>query len=280
MSRARSILFVPGDSPRKIARSGDSGADALLFDLEDSVAPGARAEARRITVEALATPRPMPVFVRVNARGSGWLEADLDALADAAPPVVVLPKCEGPRDIAAVAEMLDARGMTGTALLPLATETARAVRSLMRADWSHPRLWGLTWGAEDIAADLGALTNREGGAHAGVFALARDLCLLAAREAGVRAIDTVFTDIRDTEACAAEAAQSFRAGFDGKLAIHPAQVPVINAAFTPDADQIDWARRAIAALDGAGEGVAVLDGRMIDRPHRRSAERILRAAGA
>lgn len=277
---ARAVLFVPGDSPRKIAKCNESGADAVILDLEDSVHAGNKTEARRITAEALAEPRTPRCFVRVNSLESGLIEADLDALASRPPEVIVLPKAAGHADLCAIADMLDARGMELTALLPVATESARALRNLMRSDWSHPRLYGLTWGAEDISADIGALTNREDGIYTGVFQLARDVCLLAAREAGVFAIDTAFVDVRDTDGCAAESARNFRAGFDGKLAIHPAQVPIINAAFTPDQGQIDWARRVLDALEDAGEGVALLDGRMIDRPHQRSAERILRAAAA
>lgn len=277
---ARSILFVPGDSTRKIDKSAQSGADAIILDLEDSVHSGNKPEARRITAEAVLQDRAPRTFVRVNSLSSGLTEADLDALADAPPEVIVLPKAEGPADIAAAADMLEARGMAQVGILPVATESAAAVRNLMRSDWSHPALFGLTWGAEDILADIGALTNREEGAYTGVFCLARDLCLLAAREAQVLAIDTGFVDVRDTDGCAAEARRNFRAGFDGKLAIHPAQVPIINAAFTPDAAQVDWARRVLAALEQSGEGVALLDGRMIDMPHQRSAEKILRAAQA
>jgi len=279
---ARSILFVPGDSVRKIDKASESDADAILFDLEDSVHADAKEAARRVTAAALAHARAGQSFVRVNSLDSGLLEGDLDMIADAPPAVVMLPKCASRDDIAAVSRMMDARGIKPeqTRLLPVATESASAVRNLMRSDWSHPRLYGLTWGAEDIAADIGAVTNREDGAYTGVYRLARDISLLAAREAGVFAFDTAFVDVRDIQGCADESARAFRAGFDGKLAIHPAQVPIINAAFTPADEQIDWARRVLAALDEAGQGVALLDGRMIDMPHRRSATRILSAAAA
>lgn len=279
---ARSILFVPGDSVRKIDKAGESGADAILFDLEDSVHAAAKEAARRVTAAALSEARPVQSFVRVNSLGSGLLEGDLDMIAETPPAVVMLPKCASHEEICAVSQMMDARGMDAerVRLLPVATESASAVRNLMRSNWAHPRLYGLTWGAEDIAADIGALTNREDGAYTGVFRLARDVSLLAAREAGVFAFDTAFVDVRDSEGCAAESGRAFRTGFDGKLAIHPAQVPIINAAFTPDAQQIDWAQRVLAALDEAGQGVALLDGRMIDMPHQRSANKILSAAAA
>ncbi|SLN46521.1 HpcH/HpaI aldolase/citrate lyase family protein [Oceanibacterium hippocampi] len=275
----RSILFVPGDSERKIARSAESGTDAVIFDMEDSVHPDRKAAARDITAAALATPLPARRFVRVNSLESGYFEADIAILAAAPPEVVMLPKCGSLDDIRVASDAMAAAGLPAETvrLLPVATETARAVRNLMRSDWSHPRLYGLTWGAEDISADIGAFANRVEGRYEGVFALARDLCLLAAREAGVLAFDTAFTDVRDLDGCRAEATAAYRAGFDGKLAIHPAQVSAINEAFTPSEAQVDWARRVIAALDASGEGVALLDGRMIDMPHQRNAERILRA---
>jgi citrate lyase subunit beta/citryl-CoA lyase len=279
---ARSILFVPGDSERKIAKSDESGADAIILDLEDSVHPGAKDTARSITRDALDTDRSPRTFVRVNSIESGLIEADLDMLADGPPEAILLPKCASLDDICAVDQMLSDRGIgrDTTSLLPVATESARAVRNLMRNDWSHPRLLGLTWGAEDILADIGAFTNRENGAYTGVFCLARDLCLLASREAEVLAFDTAFVDVRDLEGCQAEAARSFRAGFDGKLAIHPAQVAVINDAFTPTSEQVEWARNVMQALEASGEGVALLDGRMIDMPHQRSATKILRVIEA
>ena len=274
----RSLLFVPGDSLRKIERAGQSQADALILDLEDSVHPDAKRDARAVVSQALSVAGGPRRFVRVNSLGSGLLEEDLDSLKSHPPEVIMLPKCEGPADIGQVCTLLDQAGLSSVSLLPVATETAKALRNLMRADWTHPRLHGLTWGAEDILADIGALANREGGVYTGVFQLARDTCLLAAREAGVLAWDTAFVDVRDVQGCAQEAARSFRAGFDGKLAIHPAQVGPINAAFTPSEQQLEWARRVMDALDRGGQGVALLDGRMIDMPHRRSAEKILRAS--
>jgi citrate lyase subunit beta/citryl-CoA lyase len=278
----RSVLFVPGDSPRKIERGAESQADALILDLEDSVHPDAKAQARQVVADALKTPIRLRRIVRVNALDSGHFEQDVQALASHPPEAVVLPKCAAWSDIESASRQLEAVGLPAdrVRLLPVVTETARALRNLMRSDWSHPRLLGLTWGAEDIAADIGALTNREDGAYTGVFCLARDLCLLAAREAGVLALDTAFMDVRDVQGCEQEARRSFRAGFDGKLAIHPSQIDPINRAFTPAAEQIDWAYRVLEALDRSGEGVALLDGRMIDRPHQRSAERILRSVGA
>jgi len=277
----RSWLFVPGDSARKIARAAGSGADALILDLEDAVAPDAKPAARALVAEALAQPAPMPRFVRVNALPTGLAAADVAAVARAGPAGWLLPKCEGADDITALAGLIDAAGGDPAApILALATETARGVMNLMRSDWSHPRLGGLTWGAEDLAADLGASANRgPDGSYLGPFRLARDLTLLAARDAGVAAVDSVFTDIADPAGLAAEAGLAAALGFDGKMAIHPAQIPVIHQALTPDPAQLDWARRVLAALDAAGSGVARLDGRMLDRPHRLQAERLLSRAG-
>ncbi|MFA5664775.1 CoA ester lyase [Castellaniella sp.] len=275
----RSILFVPGDSERKISRSKQSEADAVILDLEDSVHPANKKLARQITAAELAGESGCRLMVRVNALYSGEFDNDLDALTKHPPETIVLPKCSSYEDICTAVGRLDAAGLKSTRLLPVATESASALRNLMRSDWFHPRLLGLTWGAEDIAADIGALSNREEGAYTGVYCLARDVCLLAAREAGVLALDTAFIDVRNHEDCAKESAASYRAGFDGKLAIHPSQVRLINSAFTPSSELIEWAHRVLDALDRSGQGVALLDGKMIDIPHQRSAQKILRAAG-
>jgi citrate lyase subunit beta/citryl-CoA lyase len=276
----RSLLFVPGDSHRKIERSADSAADAVILDLEDSVHPAAKPDARLVVAEAMQKPMQKRRMVRINPLGTDEFGKDLEAINGTPPEAIVLPKCSSLSDIITVSNWLDAMGWSAgrVKLLPVATESARAIRNLMRSDWSHPRLIGLTWGAEDIAADIGALENRVDGAYTGVYCLARELCLLAAREAEVLALDTAFMDVRDLESCAKESAHSYSAGFDGKLAVHPAQIDVINRAFTPGEAQVDWAHRVLEALKRSGEGVAVLDGRMIDMPHQRSAEKILKSA--
>ncbi|SEN80186.1 HpcH/HpaI aldolase/citrate lyase family protein [Palleronia pelagia] len=273
----RSWLFAPGDSARKMEKALGSGADAVIFDLEDSVAPDAKDAARARTAEALAAPvTGAGRWVRVNALDTGRTDADVAATVGGGPDGYVLPKCEGAEDIASLAAMIDGHGGgTDLPIVVIATETARAVRNLAHADWSHPSLYAMAWGAEDLAADLGALANRdEGGAFLRPFLLARDTMLFAARAAGVAAIDTVFTDFRDDAGLRAEAAAAMTLGFAGKLAIHPAQVAAIHEAYTPTAAQVDWAERVVAALDGKA-GVAQLDGRMIDQPHLRAARRIL-----
>jgi len=276
----RSLLFVPGDSQRKIDRAAESAADAIILDLEDSVHPAAKADARLVVAAALTTSIRSRRIVRVNALGSAYFQEDIASLRANPPEAIILPKCASWQDIEDASKHLEAAGLAvdRVRILPVATESARALRNLMRSDWSHQRLLGLTWGAEDISADIGSLTNREDGVYTGVYCLARDVCLLAAREAGVLALDTAFVDVRDVAGCGSEAARSYRAGFDGKLAIHPAQIEPINQAFTPSAEQIEWAHRVLEALERSGEGVALLDGKMIDMPHQRSAEKILRAA--
>lgn len=272
----RAWLFVPGDSDKKIAKAPSFGADMVIYDLEDSVAATEKDTARR-KIAALLQSRPGPVCIRINPRTTAEFGPDLDALAAAPPALIMLPKCEGIADVASLAQAMADRGMSSR-ITPIATETARGVRALMTDRWDHPRLAGLTWGAEDLAADLGALENRAASGYGGAFALARDLCLLAAKEAGLWAIDTVFTDTKDGAGCIAEARAAFETGFDGKMAIHPNQVGQIQEAFTPAPAQVTQAQRILDALDTARTGVATLDGRMIDRPHIRAAEKILALA--
>lgn len=273
MMTPRSWLFVPGSSARMMEKALTSGADALILDLEDAVAPDAKAAARDTVSAFLDGARSVPCYVRVNALSTGLTKQDIAAVRGRVAGYV-LPKCEGPRDLDALA------GLTYAApVLAIATETARAVRALMAEDWSHPTLCGLAWGAEDLAADLGATTNRGAdGAYLSPCILARDAMLIAAKAAAVPAIDAVHTAIRDTEGLAAEAKAAELIGFTGKLAIHPGQVAPIHVAFTPSAERIDWARRVIAALANAKGGVATLNGAMLDRPHLRQAEAILARA--
>jgi len=274
----RSYLFVPGDSARKQVKALDSGADALILDLEDSVAPDQKVAARTQTTAFLANGAPMARFVRVNALDTGLTGDDVAACAALRPDGYVLPKCEGPDDIAALADLIvRAGGPADVRILVIATETVRAVRRLMRLDWTHPNLAALTWGAEDLSTDLGALTNRDAnGGYLGPFALAREVALFAAKEAGAAAVDTVFTNFADMDGLRAEADAAFIAGFDGKMAIHPAQVPVINAAFAPTDAQVAHARAVVAAMQDAG--VARLGGQMLDQPHLAQARRILALA--
>lgn len=287
----RSLLFVPGDSPRKLDKSLEAGADLVLLDLEDSVRPDGKVAARRSVRDFLRdakgeADRPA-LYVRINALASGLSEADLDEVMVAGPDGIMLPKAEGGADIAlldsrlAVREALHGLADGATRILPIATETAAAIFAMGSYRDASPRLTGLAWGAEDLAAAIGAGANKDaGGGWLAPFGLARSLCLFGAAAAEVAAIDTVYTDFRDQDGLRREAEEAARHGFSGKLAIHPAQVPVINEAFTPSEAALAHARRVVAAFAEAGEaGVVGLDGAMLDRPHLEAARRLLARAG-
>lgn len=279
---ARSWLFVPGDSARKIERALAGEADALIFDWEDAVAPAAKAAAREITVGALAAARPDAArcWIRVNALDSPHFAADLAGLPVASITGVVLPKACGVADIERLGRALSsaeaAAGLLSRQLgiVSIATETAASVLALTEFRGPVQRLKGLMWGAEDLAGDLGVARNRDAsGAYRAPFALARNLTVIAAGAAECSAIDAVCVDFRDTDALAAEAAEARADGFVAKAAIHPDQVAPINRAFAATADERAWAERVVAAMEGGG--LAVVDGRMIDAPHLRLARRIL-----
>jgi citrate lyase subunit beta/citryl-CoA lyase len=304
----RSWLFVPGDSERKQAKALGTGADALILDLEDSVDP-AQLPAARVRVRELLRAQPVAsapqLWVRINPPQGGWRE-DLAALFGApaaseaddgrrGPDGIVLPKVSAPAEIVEVADHLTTleteRGMSrgATGLLVIATETPRGLLSLPQypaalgaARAAALRLAGLTWGAEDLGAALGAAARHDAsGALTFTFALARTTCLLAAAALGVQAIDGVHVDFRDTPGLERALAEARRDGFSGKLAIHPDQIGPINAAFTPTEEERQHARRVVAAFAAAGgAGVASLDGQMIDRPHLLQARRVLAAGGA
>lgn len=278
----RSWLFVPGDSARKIERALQSTADALIFDWEDAVAPGAKAEARVTTVAALAAAHApaLRCWIRVNSLASPEFAADLAALPAAAIAGIVLPKCCGPADLARAGTALAAveaeAGITAGRLgiVGIATETAASVLAL--ADFRHPlpRLVALMWGGEDLSGDLGVARNRDDeGRYREPFRLARSMVLLAAAAAQCAAIDAVFVDVRDTEALAAECREGRADGFVAKAAIHPGQIETISEAFRPTAEEREWAVQVEAAL--ASGGVAVIAGKMVDAPHLRVARRIL-----
>lgn len=274
--RLRSLLFVPGDRPERFAKAATSGADAIILDLEDSVAIPAKATAREAVARYLAEPADVIRFVRVNPLGSGDLDADLAAARGA--DGVMLPKAEGATDIAALVSRM---GDTVVPILPVATETPRAVFALGGYDAVAERLAGLTWGAEDLPAAIGASAARESdGRYTPPYEVVRTLALMGAHAAGVAAIETVYPAIRDTDGLAAYAARGARDGFTGMMAIHPAQVAAINAAFTPGDEALADARAVVAAFAAApGAGALQLDGRMIDAPHLKQARALLARAG-
>jgi citrate lyase subunit beta/citryl-CoA lyase len=286
----RSLLFVPGDSARKLEKSLQAGADALIVDLEDSVAPSQKEAARRTAAAFLeearrAAGRPR-LYVRVNALPSGLTDADLDGMMPAAPDGIMLPKAVGGRDVAhlcaklAVREAEHALEDGATCIVAIAAETARSLFALGGFADAGRRLEGLAWSAEDLSADIGAERNRDASGFTEPFRLARNLVLFAAAAAAVDAIDTVFTNVRDLDGLARECREAQADGFVAKLAIHPAQVPVINEAFTPSPSAEARARAIVEAFARDPDiGVASLNGRRIDRAHLKRSERILQRQG-
>jgi len=282
----RSFLFVPGDSVRKFESAKKTAADALILDLEDSIAPEGKVVARGITRQMLDARNPdQKLYIRVNALDTGMTLGDLAAVMPGKPDGVVLPKCAGAADVNRLALYLDAfEAAAGiaqgtTRIVTVATETARAVLKLLDFENMSPRLWGMMWGAEDLAASLGASRNRTDGRFHSPFVLARDLCLIAAAAAGVVAIDTIATDIDDLDALRAESIAARQDGFLAKAVIHPRHVDVVNAAFMPTDEEIEWSQRVVTAFKGNPSGVVKMDGKMLDKPHLRAAEKILALRG-
>lgn len=276
--RLRSLLFVPGDRPERFAKALASGADAVILDLEDAVAPAARPSARAAVAAFLALPRatPVAVFVRINPLDTAAVAEDIAAAAGV--DGLVLPKAEGAASVRRLEALL---GDAPARILPIATETPAAIFQLGSYAGASTRLCGLTWGAEDLPAAIGAATSREpDGRYTAPYETVRSLALFAAHAAGVAAIDTVYPALNDPEGLAGYAARAARDGFTGMLALHPAQVQAINRAFTPDAPALAWARRVVDAFAAApGAGALQLDGRMLDAPHLKQAQRILSQAG-
>lgn len=274
--RLRSLLFVPGDRPDRMQKALTCGADALILDLEDAVLPDAKPAARTAVAAFLAGPRTIPLFVRINPLGA-LVDEDLAAVMPHKPDGVVLPKAEGGASVADLDARLTALGDTGAKILPIATETPKAVFALGSYGGSSTRLCGLTWGAEDLPAAIGATTARLlDGRFTPPYEMLRSLTLFGAHAAGTAAIETVYPALKDEAGLSAYAARGRRDGFSGMLALHPAQVAVINAAFTPSAADIAWARRVVEAFaQKPGAGALQLDGRMLDAPHLKQAQALL-----
>ena len=281
----RSWLFVPADSEKKLARAEDVAANVLLLDLEDSVTPVNKPAARKLAADFIAgTGRPPEsVWVRVNPLDGPFVGDDLDAVVAAGPGGLMLPKAQSAGDVVDLARRLDrledkhGLGAGSIKILPLVTETPAAVFTMGGYAGCSERLAGLSWGAEDLGAAVGASEVRdEHGQWTSPFRMVRNLCLFAAHAAGVPAIDTVHTDFRDPEGLERACREARRDGFSGKLAIHPAQVDVINRAFQPGEEELAWARRVVALFEAHPDaGVLELDGVMLDRPHLLLARRIL-----
>lgn len=288
-SAPRSWLFVPGDDARKQAKALHSKADALILDLEDSVAEPRKAEARDICAAFLRAPRDSSttLYIRVNPMRGGLVLDDLAGVVGAGPVGIVLPKCEGPEDIVRLGCFLDALEAreslprASTQIVAIVTETARGMQRLREFQDPLPRLAGLMWGGEDLCFDLGGTANRPENdqRYLSPYAYARDLCLIAARAVGVSAIDAVYTDFQNRQGLIDECRAHRVLGFDAKAAIHPAQIDAINQSFSPSAEEIEWAKSVVAAFE-SNTGVASFAGKMLDRPHLLSARKILARLGS
>jgi citrate lyase subunit beta/citryl-CoA lyase len=283
--RLRSLLFVPGDSERKFEKARHCGADGLILDLEDAVAPSRKAEARALVAHYVgdATPREWSFWVRVNPFDTELTLGDLAAVVGHGLTGIVLPKANGIEDVIRLAHCLDA--FEAKAVVPagqvkvlvVATETPQAMFKLGTYAATHPRLVALTWGAEDLGAAIGATANKEpDGDWSQPYQVARSMCLFAAAAAEVFAIDTLYFDFRDAEGLAASCRRSRRDGFVGRIAIHPDQVETINRCFSPSDEDVARARRIIQAFaDRPDAGTIGIDGKMYDIPHLKQARRLL-----
>lgn len=283
------MLFVPGDSERKFARGRAIGADALILDLEDSVAPSQKDGARAHVAGLLddRTPRDWAFFVRINAPDTGLTLADMAAVVKPGLDGVLIPKANGADDIARIGHYLDALEQAAglevgkVRIAVVATETAQAMFNLGSYIPAHPRLAALTWGAEDLAAALGGTDNKEAdGEWTSPYQIARAQCLFAAGAAGVAPLDTLYADFRDAEGLERDCRRARRDGFTGRLAIHPDQIETINRCFSPSEEEIAHAQRIVDAFSAQPDaGTLGIDGKMVDIPHLKAAQRTL-AAGA
>ena len=281
----RSLLFVPGDSEKKLAKSISTSADALILDLEDSVSPDRTAIARSMVAEFLKahSNRKQQLWVRINPLQTPLALHDLVAVMAGKPDGIMLPKPLNAKDAQqldhclSALEVREGLALGSTRIIPVATEVAGALFDLQSYAGATPRLQGLTWGAEDLATAVGATSNRDAsGEFTFTYKLARSLCLLASAHAEVQAIDTLSVDFKDMKALAADVQNARREGFSGKLAIHPDQVEVINQGFTPSANDLSHAQRIVDAFAQAqGAGAVQLDGKMVDKPHLTQALRLL-----
>jgi citrate lyase subunit beta/citryl-CoA lyase len=283
----RSLLFVPATGGPKLDKAFASGADGVILDLEDSIAPERKDEARKSALDFLksktsAKDRPR-LLVRINGLDTGMIDADLDAVVPGAPDGVLFPKAEGGATVAHLDAKLTAReAIAGipegsVKILAQSVETAAGVFTAGTYRDCSARLIGMTWGPEDLSAELGAEANRDAdGTLTEPYRLARTLCLYGAAAARVPAFETIHVDFRNTEVLRADTEIARRDGFAGRLAIHPAQVPVINAVFTPTQEQIDKAKAVVAAFAAQpGAGTVGIDGKMFDRPHLVRAQALL-----
>lgn len=291
--RLRSLLFVPGDSEKKFAKAREAGADVLILDLEDSVAPSMKDEAREIVTGWLDQAQDVPasLFVRINPLDTGLTLADLAAVVRPGLAGLLIPKANGAHDIERIGHYLDAleqrAGLAvGTVKIAVvATETPAAMFALgsyqQVGQKDGTRLVGLTWGAEDLGAAIGITDNKEpDGSWTFPYQVARAQCLFAAAAAGVAPIDTLYANFKDPEGLEADCRRARRDGFTGRIAIHPAQVETINRCFSPSEEEVAFARRVVEAFAAnPGVGTLGIDGKMVDIPHLTAARKTLAAAG-
>jgi citrate lyase subunit beta/citryl-CoA lyase len=287
----RSLLFVPADGGNKLDKAIASGADAVIIDLEDSIMPERKVAARAEALDFLKSERSKPqrprLFVRINGLDTGMTDDDLEAIVAGRPDAVVFPKAEGGASVIHLDAKLTAReAIAGVPegeikILAQAVESAAGLFAINDFRDASARLMGLTWGPEDLSAELGAEANRDAQGHlTEPYRLARSMCLYGAAAAKLAAIETVYVDFRNTEGLRRDTEDARRDGFTGRLAIHPAQVPIINEVFTPTAEQIAKAKAVIAAFAAnPGAGAVGIDGKMFDRPHLARAQRLLARIG-
>jgi citrate lyase subunit beta/citryl-CoA lyase len=286
----RSLLFTPADGGKKLDKALTCGADAVIVDLEDSIAPNRKGQARASAaafLKAAAGEAKRPFLcVRINGLATGLIDADLDAVVQAGPDAIMLPKAEGGAALLHADAKLSAReaiaGLTHghIKIIVIAIETAAGLFLAGTFRQKSARLIGVSWGAEDLAAELGAETNREAdGRYTAPYVLARTLCLAAAATAEVQPIETIYMDYRDTEGLKRDSETARRDGFTGRLAIHPLQVPIINEVFTPSAAALANARAIVAAFAASPcAGVVGIEGVMYDRPHLARAQQLIARA--
>ena len=288
--RLRSLLFIPADSEKKLQKGDEAGADGLILDLEDSVAAMNKPAARRLALNYLkdrGKGRRSQLWVRINPIDTPDVNLDLEEIMSGKPDGIILPKTRSPDDVSALGERLarleaNLNIQVGqTRIVPIATETPEAMFSMGQFAQSDRRIAAITWGAEDLSVALGATTNRDlEGNWTFPYQVARSFCLFGAAVAGVPAIDTIFADFRDEQNLRDSCIAARRDGFSGKLAIHPAQVEIINSSFTPDDGEIAHAKRVVEAFAAQPSvGTLSLDGKMLDVPHLKQARKILSAAG-
>jgi citrate lyase subunit beta/citryl-CoA lyase len=286
--RLRSLLFVPGDSERKFAKADGIGADVLILDLEDAVAPSRKDAAREMVaglLDAPAAARDWSFFVRINPFDTGLTLADMVAVVRPGLNGLLIPKANGADDIVRIGHYLDALEQkadmaVGTVkLMVVATETPAAMFALGSYAPAHPRLIGLTWGAEDLAAAIGATDNKAAdGGWSAPYVQARNMCLFAAASAGVAPVDTLYADFRDEAGLERSCRIARRDGFTGRIAIHPDQVATINRAFSPSEAEVTEARKIVEAFAAEPDaGTLGIDGKMYDIPHLKAAQRTLAA---